>query len=192
MWVSWYFEGSPKRVPTHGGGFVESSGVFTPKQVLPFGKSPTLLPSLRGEPERLAHLGHFAKPGVHVAGEGVAADVPGRTVLANPHLLVPPPVGGERLVALPDNPVPQIPKRIVLEALLGLLDELRVLGERGRSSPLTVARCWSPRLPCRRDGISPRCRRFGLPTGYWHSPPCWMPKSQCHLERRAPGCHRAA
>src|SRR5918995_643426 len=109
MWVSWYFEGSPKRVPTHGGGFVESSGVFTPKQVLPFGKSPTLLPSLRGEPERLAHLGHFGKPSVHVAGEGVAADVPGRTVLTNPLLLVPPPVGGERLVALPDNPVPQIP-----------------------------------------------------------------------------------
>src|SRR5215204_5636684 len=105
MWVSWYFEGSPKRVPTHGGGFVESSGIFTPKQVLPFGKSPTLLLSLRGEPERLAHLGHFAKPGVHVADEGVAADVPGRTVLANPHLLVPPPVGGERLVALPDNPL---------------------------------------------------------------------------------------
>src|SRR5829696_8563955 len=84
MWRSWNFEGSPKRVPTHGGGFVVSSGVITPKQVLPFGKSPMLLPSLRGEPERLAHLGHFAKPGVHVAD-----DVSGRTVLANPLPLVP-------------------------------------------------------------------------------------------------------
>src|SRR5215207_7762043 len=89
MWRSWNFEGSPKRVPTHGGGFVVSSGVFTPKQVLPFGKSPMLLPSLRGEPEMRKTLGHFAKPGVHVADEGVAADVPGRTVLANPLRLVP-------------------------------------------------------------------------------------------------------